>query len=303
MNFIIMRILILALVVLGALCHEMLVTKEYTDYLKRHVSWEVMDYEENIFRGWTLEEGKVLLGLKESNDNEVYATTEERTNLPKSVNWANSTCDSEIRNQGNCGSCWAFATVGMLNNRCCQHKKEAVPLLSPQELVSCDPQSDGCDGGWCTYAMNYVIKAKGLVQEPCFPYQARDMPCPTKCKNGDDWKKAHICDCKEYKIADTCAKLKTALTDGSVTLGFGVCRSFFNYKSGIYKCDCGGSYAGLHAVEGVGFGEEEATKKMFLHVKNSWGTNWGMKGFFDIYCDTCGIGGQYPKGNVYCSKF
>jgi C1A family cysteine protease len=295
-----MRVFILALLALGAICHEMLVTKEYTDYLKRHVEWEVVDYEENAFRGWTMDEAKAILGLKESSEFGYLDTIEPKENLPTSINWANDTCIHEVRNQGNCGSCWAFATSGMLADRCCMHKKDEG-LLSPQELVSCDETSEGCSGGWCTWAMEYVKSAKGLVPDACFPYKATDLPCPTKCVKGEDWKKSHVCDCKSYKVVDTVQKIKTALVTGPVTFGFGVCRSFFNYKSGNYKCDCGSSYVGLHAVEGVGFKEEG--KDTIYHVKNSWGASWGMKGYFDILSNTCGISGNYPKGNVFCEKF
>lgn len=295
-----MRVLLLALLALGALCHEMLVTKEYTDYLKRHVEWEVADYEENVFRGWTMEEAKAMLGLKESTEFGYLETVEPKANLPSSINWAGADCSHEVRNQGNCGSCWAFATAGMLTDRCCMNKKDEG-WLAPQELVSCDQTSEGCNGGWCTWAMEYVKSANGLVPEACFPYQARDLPCPNKCKDGKDWKASHVCDCKEYLVADTPEKIKTALATGPVTLGFGVCRSFFNYKGGVYKCDCGGNYVGLHAVLGVGFGDSAG--KLFFHVKNSWGASWGVKGFFDIFADQCGIGGGYPKGNVFCSKF
>jgi cathepsin B len=283
-----------------ALCHEMLVTKEYTDYLKRHVGWEVVDYEENIFRGWTIEESKVLMGLKESTEELDLAEAETTSTGPSSINWAGAACDHEVRNQGNCGSCWAFATAGMLTDRCCLAGTDQG-WLAPQELVSCDKHSQGCNGGWCTWALDYVKSAQGLVKEACYPYKAVTGTCPNKCADGKDWKSSHVCNCKAYVIVNSEAKILSALASGPVTLGFGVCRSFFNYKNGNYKCDCNGVYVGLHAVLGVGF--TTADSKNVWIVKNSWGASWGNKGFFNIFADQCGISGTYPNGNVYCSQF
>ena len=276
----------------------MLVTRDYTEYLKKHVSWEVVDYEDNVFRGWTVEEAKKLLGAK-FEDAPHYPLLAPMTNLPASVNWQGASCDHEVRNQGNCGSCWAFATTGMLTDRCCLHGKDHG-WLAPQELVSCDTTSEGCNGGWCTWALDYVKTAKGLVHEACFPYKASDLPCPTKCADGKDWASSHVCDCVGgYKICSSVEAIKTGLQSGPVTLGFGVCRSFFNYKNGVYKCDCSGSYVGLHAVLGVGYSD---TPVCNYNVKNSWGAAWGNKGFFQIQCDQCGMSGTYPNGNVMCEK-
>eukprot|EP00831_Metopus_contortus_P029176 TRINITY_DN2402_c0_g1_i3.p1 TRINITY_DN2402_c0_g1~~TRINITY_DN2402_c0_g1_i3.p1 ORF type:complete len:225 (+),score=26.75 TRINITY_DN2402_c0_g1_i3:389-1063(+) len=154
-----------------ACAHEMLVTKEYTDYLKKHVSWGVMEYEDNIFRGWTVDEIKAIL-LKDIPSEGYIPEMEPEENLPTSINWENAKCDYEIRNQGNCGSCWAFAIVGMLSSRCCLLVKD-YGMLSVQELISCDSRNHGCRGGWCTWAMEYIKSAGGLVPESCLPCTLR----------------------------------------------------------------------------------------------------------------------------------
>jgi C1A family cysteine protease len=119
----------------------MLVTKEYVDYLKRHVDWEVMDYEENPFRGYTVEEAADFLGMAdlpymESLDFETTLDLED--GAPTHVDWREKApkCVNGVRNQGHCGSCWAFGTVGMLASRCCI-KSGDFKLLSTQELVGC----------------------------------------------------------------------------------------------------------------------------------------------------------------------
>ena len=294
-----MKVLILALLLAGIFASEMLVTKDYVDYLKKHVTWEVAEYEENIFRGWTVEEASMFLGAVMPEEMDFIPSVKVEANLPSSLDWSHASCDHGVRNQANCGSCWAFAVTGMLSDRCCLQGHDHG-WLAPQELVSCDRKSHGCQGGWCTWALDYVMSVKGLVHESCFTYKAKDLKCPTTCEDGKDFKASHVCNCVGgYKICKTVEELKTCLKSGPTAVAFGVCRSFFNYKSGVYKCDCGGSYAGLHAVLAMGYSD---TPEPNYYVRNSWGTSWGNAGYFNIGVNQCGISGTYPNGNVMCEK-
>ncbi|MEI8332202.1 MAG: C1 family peptidase [Methanomicrobiales archaeon] len=291
-----MKAILLALLV-ASIYAEMLVTKEYTDYLKRHVSWEVAEYEENVFRGWTVEEAKNFLGAILPEEFDYIPSVEAKANLPGSLSWAEASCDHGVRNQGNCGSCWAFAVSGMLSDRCCLQGHDHG-WLAPQDLVSCDKHSQGCNGGWCTWALDYVISAGGLVDEACFPYKAQNVACAKTCADGSPLKR--YCNCVGgYKICDSVEKIKTCLASGPIAVAFGVCNSFFSYKGGIYKCDCNGRYAGLHAVLAMGFAD---APECHWTVRNSWGTGWGKAGYFDIGCKECGMDGKYPQGNVMCEK-
>jgi len=289
-----------------AACEEMLVTKEYVDYLKRHVSWEVMDYEDNPFRGFTVQEAHEFLGGfeypgMETNDGDLNDETDQ---APEKADWR-ELCPScmKVRNQGNCGSCWAFATAGMLGDRCCikgQAKcsgSETPILLSTQELVGCVKY--GCRGSWPTWALDYVATVKGLVDEKCVPYTARDGACPKACTvTSEKW--VHKCGCKTpYKKVAGNAAMIEALVTGPITVAFWVCNSFFNYKNGIYKCDCAANGVGLHAVTAVGFDNTGGACKKWI-VRNSWGESWGNKGYFEIGCAECGMNGKYPEGNTVC---
>jgi C1A family cysteine protease len=290
-----MKVLILAILALGISC-EMLVTKEYVDYLKKHVDWKVMEYEENPFRGWTLEEAQMFLGATPPETMEYIPEAPIKENLPSTLDWATADCDHGVKDQARCGSCWAFATVGMLASRCCLQGHDHG-WLSTQMLVSCDKKSSGCRGGWCTWALDYVMSAKGLPVEACFPYKAADLPCPSKCVDGSEIKR--YCNCVGgYKMCTSVAAIKTAMGSGPVTLAFEVYQDFFNYKEGIYHHKSG-TLAGLHAVLGMGYSD---TPEPHYRVRNSWGTSWGMKGYFLIGVNECGISGKYPNGNVYCEK-
>ena len=184
-------LLIVFLTISAVFCKEMAVTQEYTDYLKRHVDWEVVDYEENIFRGWTIDEVKTLLTQELPQYDEFLPSVKADTALPSKLVWGGS-CIHGVRDQGNCGAGWAFTTADTLADRCCIHTNKLSGFLSVQELISCDPKSYGCQGGWTSWGYDYIMKVEGLVREACFPYRGQNVPCPDKCLNGNDWKAANV---------------------------------------------------------------------------------------------------------------
>lgn len=296
--------LFFVLLIALASCEEMLVTKEFTDYLKRHVDYEVMDYEENPFRGYTVDEAKDFLGIFEYPGMEIgYPDTNLYNDQAEKVDWRDCTACMKVRDQGNCGSCWAFATVGMLGDRCCIQGKtacdgsEKLVQLAPQELVGCVQY--GCRGSWPTWALDYAAKVGGVVDEKCLPYKAQTTACAKACSvTTEKWVHKCGCDGAYTKVAGNEAMMK-AINDGPITVAFWVCNSFFSYKSGIYKCECAANGVGLHAVTMVGF-DNTGGKCDHWIVRNSWGEGWGMKGYFFIGCNECGINGKYPEGNAFC---
>jgi C1A family cysteine protease len=215
-----MRFLILLAIVAIACSSPLVVTRNYVEQLKRTVEWEVEEYENNIFRGLTEEDVKSMLGYKPKDEQSFPQVEEVAT--PSQIDWSADKCDVGPKNQGNCGSCWAFAAVGSLSARCCLHATDQG-WLSPQELVSCDKESEGCNGGDLESPVTYAQKNGGLVPEACYPYLAKNAPCPNKCKNGDEWKKAHVCKCDKPTACNGVAGIKACLATGPVTIGFYVC--------------------------------------------------------------------------------
>jgi len=296
-----MKALIFSLLVLSISC-EFLVTKEYTEYLKKHVSWEVEDYETNIFKGWSLEEAKHFLGAVEPSPSDKHYSIpsfELKTPLPSEISWRGSSCSHPVRDQGGCGSCWAFGMDGMLSDRCCMYASDHG-ALSTQELVSCDRRDGGCGGGWPMNALQYVIENKGLIHDACFPYAGQNVPCPNKCADGKDWKTSHVCQCVSPQTCQGEVLLKGCLMTGPVEVVFGVCQSFFSYRSGIYHCDCDKKYVGWHAVAAVGYG---FSPECHYVVRNSWSANWGDQGYFKMGCTECAMDGHdFSDSNVMCFR-
>ena len=270
------------------MAESLVITKSYTDYLKKHVAWEVVDYESNIFRGWTDAEMNMLLG----DHKEAFADIKSDPNpidikyMPETLDWSKADCTHEISNQGNCGSCWAFSVSSVVSDRCCLAGKDHG-WLAPQELVSCDTGNDGCDGGDRTIAMNFVGK-RGLVHDACFPYKASDIPCPSKCADGNDWTSSHVCKCNNVRHCDGATGIISCLATGPVAVGMAVYADFMYYKTGIYRWDKKSPLRGYHAIRLVGYGAD------YWKCANSWGISWGDQGYFMIGKGECQIETRSP---------
>lgn len=277
-------LLILLLLLANISCNEMAVTEEYTEYLKKHATWEVVDYEDNIFLGWTLDEVKDILLKDIPEFDESLPIVEADRGSPSSIDWG-ANCIHEVRNQGQSGSGTAYAVAGMLSDRCCIKTGRDHGWLSIQELISCASGKE----------LRYI--ANGLVSESCFPIQPRRVPCPSKCMDGKDWKAAHVCACVTQKQCAGVDSMKTCLKTGPMTAAFGVSQSFMFYKSGIYKCES--KIIGYHISTITGHSD---TPECHWIIRNSWGTGWGMRGYVHMACTACSIDGKLPNGNIICEK-
>lgn len=185
-----------------------------------------------------------------------------------------------VRNQGSCGSCWAFATTGAAESQVLlSYQTPGADMnLSEQVLVSCG-EAGSCSGGYISTASNYV-RDLGLPLESCYPYTATNGVCTTACV---DWPDA------AYRISGwryvatsaalpTVETLKNALcTYGPMVTTMAVYSDFYYYRSGVYNYTSG-TYVGGHAVLLVGYDD---ASQCFI-VKNSWGTGWGEAGYFRI---------------------
>ncbi|OMJ76687.1 hypothetical protein SteCoe_23883 [Stentor coeruleus] len=192
-------------------------------------------------------------------------------------------CEIPILDQGQCGSCWAFAAAETLSERVCIASQGNVHVvLSPQYLVSCDAKNYGCDGGYLGEAWNFM--RKGIPSYNCVNYTASDSQCMNTCDDGSEM--------VLYKAANVQAfrgpqSIKVALfTEGPVETGFEVYEDFLSYSSGIYVHTYGGLLGG-HAVKIVGWGVSGNVE--YWTCANSWGTGWGYEGYFYIAFGQCGI--------------
>lgn len=234
---------------------------------------------------------KRLLG---STDRPVgNALFEDRTKGNDSIDWRNVKGQNwlgPVMNQGNCGSCVAFAAVATLEAtyRINAALPWLAPTFSPQQLFNCG--GGACDYGWQPATAASALKSKGVVDSACAPYESgstgQDVQCKkTFCENQTE---------RTYKIAGStkpsswggsATKVKEALKKGPLVTTMTVYDDFLVYSSGVYKSVSKKSVGG-HAVSLVGFNDEGR----YWIVRNSWGTDWGEAGFIRIsYDDKSGI--------------
>lgn len=180
-----------------------------------------------------------------------------------------------VRDQGPCGSCWAFSTIAALESYTLRTRGKSKDL-SEQMLVSCSG-AGSCDGGWPEKASE-VIQSWGAVDERAMPYQARDTRCvfSTAYKGLPTTPNSRIG--RWLRVEPDVASIKAALLEhGPLSTTMAVYFDFFFYRGGVYATSTG-TLAGYHAVLIVGFDDEA---EAFL-VKNSWGDQWGEDGYFRI---------------------
>ena len=178
-----------------------------------------------------------------------------------------------------------------LSDRFCIDKNKDV-VLSAQYVVSCDTGSDGCDGGWPDQAWHFMA-SNGVPEWNCVPYSAQDGTCPSSCTGSGDWTLYHATDVKTHSGPSS---IQMAIMEGGpVETAFTVYQDFMSYSGGIYVHSWGGVLGG-HAVKIIGWGTQGSTK--YWIIANSWGTSWGLSGFFWIEFGQCGIDSQAVAGNA-----
>lgn len=204
------------------------------------------------------------------------------------IDWQAKGFVQKVKNQGQCGSCWAFATTAGLESAIAIFKKEALPDLSEQELVDCSHEygNFGCQGGLMGNAYDYILDHHINVQKD-YPYKGSDQTCNKK-KSGKGTVGLKGCRQVEHGVD----RLTEALKQQPVAVAFYVQSDFFSYHSGIYNPKTCAGHPN-HGVLAIGFNLKD--KLPYYKVKNSWGTKWGDKGFFKMSIGighgTCNVAG------------
>ncbi|KAK4477020.1 hypothetical protein RD792_016222 [Penstemon davidsonii] len=215
---------------------------------------------------------KTRLMNRRASDRYAFKAGED---LPKSVDWTEKGAVAPVKDQGQCGSCWAFSTIAAVEgiNKIVTGD---MNILSEQELVDCDrTYNQGCNGGLMDYAFNFIINNGGIDTEEDYPYRATDGTCDQYRKNAkvvsiDNYEDVPEDDEQSLKKAVAHQPISVAIEAGG--------RAFQLYHSGVFTGHCGTALD--HGVTAVGYGTENG--KDYWIVRNSWGPSWGENGYIRL---------------------
>jgi len=217
--------------------------------------------------------------------------------VPKTVDWRNEGVVSPVKDQGQCGSCWTFATSETIESSWALATGQP-PILSEQQILDCTPNPNqcggtgGCGGGTAELAMAQIIKSGGLSSEWTYPYRSywgNNYPtCNISARTPPAAKLQSYVTLPSNEY-DPLLEASAHIGPLAITVD---ASSWSNYESGIFD-GCNQTHPDLdHAVQLVGYGEDKASGTSYWLVRNSWSPAWGEDGYIRLRRRvdfTCGI--------------
>jgi cathepsin L len=193
------------------------------------------------------------------------------------IDWTTKGAVTPVKNQGQCGSCWAFSTTGGLEGAW-QLASGNLVSMSEQQFVDCSKQNSGCNGGLMDTAFRFA-EGTAVATESSYAYTARDGSCKSSFTTAIP--RGGV---TGYKDVSTSASALTSAVMGSpVSVAIEADQSVFQmYSGGVISSGCGSNLD--HGVLAVGVNSDGSIK-----VKNSWGSSWGANGYVNIATSQCGI--------------
>jgi C1A family cysteine protease len=221
----------------------------------------------------------------------------DETAIPDTWDWRTQGAVTPVKNQGQCGSCWAFSTVACIEGLN-KINGNTLTSFSEQQVVDCDKTCYGCDGGWPYLGFQYVATS-GLETESDYPYTAETGTCNYNSGEADK----NLDTGSSFVTPKNPTALKTAIYQQPVSVIVEADQDAFQfYSSGVITTGCGTALD--HAITAIGYGTYSGQDAFW--IKNSWGTDWGVEGYVYISTSTtynsglgaCGVLSepQYPKG-------
>jgi C1A family cysteine protease len=227
----------------------------------------------NKMSDWTEEEYKNILTYK-SEGEKTIVDAEVNPLGYSPVNWVTEGCISPIKDQGQCGSCWAFSTQAMMENASCISTQK-LQSFSEQELVDCVKLCNGCNGGLQSYAFRY-LETHAEMSEASYGYTAKDGTC----KYSSSSNTGVNCTGWANVTPGSPDAMKAQLAKSALAVAIQADKRVFqSYTSGVFtSTSCGTTLD--HATNVVGWGTESGMD--YWLMRNSWGTSWGEAGYMKL---------------------
>ncbi|VFQ74889.1 unnamed protein product [Cuscuta campestris] len=224
----------------------------------------------STYAGSKINHHRQLQGTSRTKPSFRYANA---TTVPTSVDWRTKGAVTPVKDQGKCGSCWAFSAVAAIEG-INKIKTEKLVSLSEQELVDCDTKKNtGCDGGLMDLAFDFIKKEGGITTEQNYPYKAKQTKCQVKQMKSP----VVSIDGHEDVPENDEDALRKAVANQPVSVGIEAAGHDFQfYSEGVFNGKCGTELD--HGVTIVGYGKTQDGTQYWI-VKNSWGDEWGEKGY------------------------
>jgi len=242
------------------------------------------------FADWTPAEFKKLNGFIPAKPLPKFVAPLEKLTAPSgNIDWVAKGMTTAVKNQAQCGSCWAFSTAQTVESANLLAGK-TVPNASPQEIVDCDTSDAGCNGGDPQEALNWVV-SNGLDTEQCYPYQAVTQSCNSGSCTADP----NLAISTVTPISGDEPSIYTALQSSPLSICCDA-SAWQYYTSGVFTADqCGTDID--HAIQLTGYSSDQGG---YWIVRNSWGADWGVKGFIWLAygSNTCGITSETTAASV-----
>jgi len=239
------------------------------------------DLSEDEFRAMYLSQVPLHTGKRD------VITPKKTAPVPATFDWRNKGAVTRVKNQEQCGSCWAFSVTENVESVwiLAGHANNTI-ALSPQQIVDCDTVDQGCNGGDPPSAYQYIQNAGGLESEANYPYTAQDGNCNFNSADVVASITGFKYACDEY---DEKTLQSTLLNVAPVSICVDAAY-WSDYQSGILTAwECAWINQLDHCVQLVGYNTTSSTP--YWIVRNSWGTDWGVNGYIwlQMWDNACGL--------------
>lgn len=254
--------------------HNKNTTNSFSLRLNQFADEDPIKLKKNLF-SFEIERQEPSLILDSKNNDNIKSFTNPYNKLPDILDYRKKKAVTPVKNQGKCGSCWAFSTVGALESKYAI-KTGRLEQFSEQKLVDCSGSNFGCNGGLMHKAFDDILWTGGLPLEKDYPYNGDVGICN---KNIPEFKNLNLLG-YQFVLSHSSTALQSALQHNPVCIALaGDPMKFLFYGEGIFDCN-ESSKTNNHAVLLVGY--DKTGDVPYWIVKNSWGEKWGEGGYIRI---------------------